>query len=68
MRRWLQQLQTGRGNKRPGLTTDELEKLKKLLRENLELKRSNEILRKTSAKTFDSIFDSQIAVSVREIA
>ena len=35
--------------KRPGLTTSEREELKRLQRENFELKRANEILRKASA-------------------
>lgn len=48
LRRWVRQAQRDEG-KRPGLTTDELEELKQLRRENLELKRSNEILRKASA-------------------
>jgi transposase-like protein len=34
---------------RAGLTTTEREELKRLQRENLELKRANEILRKASA-------------------
>jgi transposase len=34
---------------RPGLTTDERARLKQLERENFELKRANEILRKASA-------------------
>jgi transposase len=34
---------------RPGLTTDERHRLKQLERENVELKRANEILRKASA-------------------
>jgi transposase-like protein len=34
---------------RPGLTTSEHEELKRLQRENVELKRANEILRKASA-------------------
>jgi transposase len=34
---------------RPGLTTDERVRLKELERENRELKRANEILRKASA-------------------
>ena len=33
----------------PGLTTSEREELKRLQRENFELKRANEILRKASA-------------------
>ena len=35
--------------KRAGLTTDERDRLKELERENRELKRANEILRKASA-------------------
>jgi transposase len=34
---------------RPGLTTDEKARLKELERENFELRRANEILRKASA-------------------
>jgi transposase len=34
---------------RPGLTSDERERIKELERENRELKRANEILRKASA-------------------
>ena len=34
---------------RPGLTTSERDRLKELERENRELKRANEILRKASA-------------------
>ena len=37
------------GGKRPGLTTTERERLKQLERENFELRRANEILRKASA-------------------
>ena len=37
------------GGQRPGLTTAERERLKQLERENFELKRANEILRKASA-------------------
>ena len=35
--------------RRPGLSTEERERLKELERENRELKRANEILRKASA-------------------
>ena len=35
--------------KRPGMTSNEQDELKQLRRENRELKRSNEILRKASA-------------------
>ena len=48
LRRWVRQSQRDQG-KRPGQTTDEQEELKQLRRENRELKRSNEILRKASA-------------------
>jgi transposase len=34
---------------RPGLTTDERQRLKQLERENFELKRANEILKKAAA-------------------
>jgi transposase-like protein len=37
------------GGKRPGLTTEERERLKTLERENRELKRANEILKTASA-------------------
>jgi transposase len=48
LRKWLRQAQRDAG-KRPGLTTAERERLKELERENRELKRANEILRKASA-------------------
>ena len=48
LRKWVRQEQRDAGQ-RPGLTTDERERLKKLERENRELKRANEILRKASA-------------------
>lgn len=48
LRRWVIQAERDTG-KRPGLTTSEREELKKLQRENFELKRANEILRKASA-------------------
>ena len=48
LRRWVRQAERDQG-KRPGLTTSERERLKRLERENLELKRANEILRKASA-------------------
>jgi transposase len=48
LRRWIQQAETDQG-KRPGLTTDERARLKELERENFELRRANEILRKASA-------------------
>jgi transposase len=37
------------GGQRAGLTTDERQRLKQLERENFELRRANEILKKASA-------------------
>jgi len=48
LRRWIRQAERDAGQ-RPGLTTDERQRLKQLERENVELKRANEILRKASA-------------------
>ncbi len=48
LRRWVRQAERDEG-RRPGLTTDEQQRLKSLERENRELKRANEILRKASA-------------------
>ena len=48
LRRWVRQSQRDQG-KRPGMTSNEQDELKQLRRENRELKRSNEILRKASA-------------------
>jgi transposase len=48
LRRWIRQTERDTG-KRPGLTTSECDELKRLQRENFELKRANEILRKASA-------------------
>ena len=48
LRRWVRQAERDAGQ-RPGLTTDERQRLKELERENVELKRANEILRKASA-------------------
>ena len=48
LRRWVRQAERDQG-KRAGLTTTERDRLKQLERENLELKRANEILRKASA-------------------
>jgi transposase-like protein len=48
LRRWVRQAERDAGE-RPGLTTDERQQLKALQRENVELKRANEILRKASA-------------------
>ena len=48
LRRWVRQAERDQG-KRAGLTSDERARLKALERENLELRRANEILRKASA-------------------
>ena len=48
LRKWVRQAERDQG-KRPGLSSDERERLKALERENRELKRANEILRKASA-------------------
>jgi transposase len=48
LRRWVRQAERDAGQRR-GLTTDERQQLKELERENRELKRTNEILRKASA-------------------
>ena len=48
LRRWVRQAERDSGQ-RGGLTTGERERLKDLERENRELKRANEILRKASA-------------------
>src|SRR5512138_3168412 len=48
LRKWLRQAERDQGT-RPGLTTDERQRLKQLERENVELRRANEILRLASA-------------------
>jgi transposase len=48
LRRWVRQAERDTGH-RAGLTTSEREDLKQLQRENFELKRANDILRKASA-------------------
>ena len=48
LHRWVRQAERDSG-RRPGLTSDEREKVKALEREVRELKRANEILRKASA-------------------
>ena len=47
LRRWVRQAERD-GGQRPGLTTDERQRLKELEREVRELKRTNEILRLAS--------------------
>ena len=48
LRNWVRRSEVDNGA-RPGLTTDDRQRLKELERENLELRRANEILRKASA-------------------
>lgn len=48
LRKWVRQAERDSG-RRPGLTTDEKQRLKDLEREVRELRRANEILRKASA-------------------
>jgi transposase len=48
LRRWVRQAETDQG-RRGGVTSSEREELKRLQRENLELRRANDILRKASA-------------------
>ena len=48
LRHWVRQVERDTGH-RPGLTTEERQRLKELERENRELRRANEILRKASA-------------------
>ena len=48
LRKWVRQGERDQG-RRPGLTSTERERLKTLERENRELRRANEILRKASA-------------------
>jgi transposase len=48
LRSWVRQAERDAGH-RPGLTTDERTRFKQLERENAELRRANEILRKASA-------------------
>ena len=48
LRRWVRQVEVDTG-RRGGLTSDERARIKELERENRELRRANEILRKASA-------------------
>lgn len=48
LRKWVRQAERDAGT-RPGLTTEERERLKQLERENVERRRANEILRLASA-------------------
>ena len=48
LRTWINKIEVDAGDK-PGITSDQAEKMKALEKENQELKRSNEILRKAAA-------------------
>ncbi len=48
LRNWVRQTERDTG-RRPGLTSQQLEELKELRRENLELRRANEILKSAAA-------------------
>ena len=48
LRRWVRQAERDQG-KRPGATTEEIERIRQLEREVRELRQANEILRKASA-------------------
>ena len=56
LRRWVRHAERD-GGKRPGLTTDERAELKRLQRENVELKRANEILKTASAYFAQAVLD-----------
>ncbi len=58
LRNWVRRAETDTG-RRPGLTTEERERLKALERENRELRRANEILRKASAYFAQAELDRQ---------
>jgi len=48
VRKWVRRAEID-GGQRPGLTSDERERLRQLVRENRELRRANEILKTASA-------------------
>jgi transposase len=48
LRKWVRQAERDQGS-RPGLSSDERDRMKALERENRELRQANEILRKASA-------------------
>jgi transposase len=59
LRNWVRQAERDSGQ-RGGLTTDERQKIKELERENRELKRTNEILRKASAYFAQAELDRRV--------
>src|SRR5438309_8918727 len=59
LRKWVRQAERDRGQ-RGGLTNDERQRFKELERENRELKRTNEILRKASAYFAQAELDRRV--------
>ena len=59
LRKWVRQAERDSGQ-RGGLTTDERQRFKELERENRELKRTNEILRKASAYFAQAELDRRV--------
>ena len=59
LRKWVRQAERDSG-KRGGLTTDEGQRFKELERENRELKRTHEILRKASAYCAQAELDRRV--------
>jgi transposase len=59
LRNWVRQAERDSG-RRGGLTTSEREQLKQLQRENRELRRANEILRKASAYFAQAELDRRV--------
>jgi transposase len=59
LRRWVRQAERD-GGQRPGLTTDERQRLKQLEREVFELRRANEILKKASAYFAQAELDRRV--------
>lgn len=59
LRRWVRQAERDTGH-RAGLTTDERTRLTQLERENVELKRANEILKTASAYFAQAALDRRV--------